>query len=75
MVEDEKPADPRTLAANIWDAHVPENFKLPSLVSFNGKRNLHEHVVANNTQMVIIEVYDSIKCKLMVRTFKEIALR
>lgn len=44
-------------------------------MSFNGKTDTREHIIAINNQMSIVGTYDSLKCKLMVGTFKEVALR
>lgn len=53
---------------------APDDFKLPSLVAFYGKSNLLEHVTAINTQMEMIGVEDSFKCKFMDRKLKETTL-
>ena len=72
---EEDPLNSQSLSKSIWDDQVPENFKPPLLVSFNGKTYPHEHIIAMSHQMAIVRVSDSLKCKLMVRTFKEGALR
>lgn len=71
----EEPLDPQPLSEVIWDDQVPENFKPSSLVSFNGKTDPQQHIIAINNQMVIIGAFDSLKCKLMVRNFLEGDLR
>lgn len=35
--------DPQPLSTKIWDAHVLDNFKSPSLENFDGKSGLQEH--------------------------------
>lgn len=42
---------------------------------FNDKTDLHEHISAINNQMAVVGAYNSLKCKLMVGTFKKVALR
>lgn len=67
--------DSQPLFEAIWDDQVPENFKPPWLVSFDGKIDPHEHIVAINNQMAIIGASGSLKCKLMTSTLKEEAMR
>lgn len=71
----EEPIDSQPLSKVIWDDQVPKNFKPPMLVSFDGKTNPLEHIIVINNQMTIAGTSDSLKCKLMVVTFKEGALR
>lgn len=59
----------------IWDDHVPENFKPPSLVSFYGKTNSQEHIISINNQITIFGTSHYLNCKLMERTFKGVTLR
>lgn len=49
----------------------PENFKPPSLLSFNGKMDPQEHIIDINNQMAIVGALDSLKCKNMVETKEE----
>lgn len=64
-------AYPHPLSAEIWNALVPENFKSPSLTSFDGKGDPVEHVSAFNTRMAVVKAADSLKCKLPTGTFRE----
>lgn len=44
--------DPQPLSVEIWDAPIPENFKLPSLSFFNAKSDPVEYVTTfKNTNM------------------------
>lgn len=72
---EEDPLDSQPLSEAIWNDQVPENFKPPSLVPFNGKTDQQEHIIAINNQMLVVGAFDSLKCKIMARTFKEGALR
>lgn len=56
-------------------AHVYEGFKPPSLSKFYGCSDPYEHVASINTYMAIIEASDSLKCKLVSRTFMGISLQ
>jgi hypothetical protein len=67
--------EPQPLSAEIWGAPVPENFKPPHLSVFDGKSDPMEHVTAFNTRMVVVRAPDSLKCKLLVGTFSDAALR
>ena len=67
--------EPQPLSQVIWDNQVLENFKLLSLTSFDGKTDPLEHIISINNQMAIIGPSDSLKCKLVVGTFKDMALR
>lgn len=67
--------DSQPLSKAIWDDQVQKNFKSLLLVSFNGKTNPWEHIIAINNLMEIVGSYDSLKCKLITGTFKEGALR
>lgn len=67
--------DPQPLAAQIWDAHVRNNFKPPSVMMFNGKSDTQDHIIAINTQMVTIKATDFLKYKLMKEALKEASLR
>jgi len=67
--------DPQLLLAEIWNAPIPENFKPPSLTSFDDKGDSMEHVTVFNTRMAIVRVTDSLKCKLLAETFQDAALR
>lgn len=59
----------------IWDDQVPENFKSTPLPSFDGKSDPQEHIISLNNQMSIVGAFNSLKCKLMMGTFKDVALR
>jgi len=50
--------DPQPLSAKIWNTPVPENFKVPSLSSYDGKGNPVQHVMAFNTRMSVVGVVD-----------------
>lgn len=54
---------------------VPEGFKPPSLAKFDGRSDPCEQVASINTQMVIIGAPTSLKCNLLLGTFREVALR
>ncbi|MCI41422.1 hypothetical protein A2U01_0062655, partial [Trifolium medium] len=66
--------EPQPLAQEIWDALVPENFKVPNLPSFDEKTDPLEHLIAVDTQTAIIGVSEPLKCKLLSGTFKDAAL-
>jgi len=67
--------DRQPLSTEIWNALVPENFKPPSLSSFDGKSDPMEHITPFNTQMALLGVSESLKCKLLSGTLKEAALK
>lgn len=67
--------DSQPLAELIWNDQVPENFKPLPLASFDGKSDPQEHIITINKQMAIMGASYSLKCKLMVGTFKGGALR
>ena len=78
QVEDEpeeEELEPQPLSHEIWEDQVPENFKPPSLTSYDGKTDPQEHIIAINNQMAIVAPSDSLKCKLIAGTFKDVALR
>ena len=66
--------EPHPLSQTIWDDQVPENFKSLSLITYDGKMDPQAHVIAINNQMEIIGPTDSLKCKLMAGTFKDVSL-
>lgn len=66
---------PQNLLDEISNAIVPENFKLSSLVKFEGKSDPRKHIASINTQMVIIGTSDSLNFKILYNTFNEAALR
>lgn len=70
----EEPLDPQPLAESIWEYTMPENLKPPHLPSFDGKIDPQEHIIVVNNQKAIIGASNSPKCKLMVGTFKNVAL-
>lgn len=67
--------DPQPLLDEIWEAFVHEGFKYLSLANFDGRKDPDKHVFSINTQMTIIKVFDSLKCKLLFGTFKNTTLR
>lgn len=71
----EKPLDLQPLAEVVWEVSVPENFKPLPFPSFDCKSVTQEHIIAINNQTTIVGTSDSIKCKRMVRTFKDVVLR
>lgn len=73
--EEEELFDPQSLPEIIGGNQVPENFKPLALSSFDGKSGPQEHIISINTQMAIVGASDSLKCKFMVGTFKDVALR
>lgn len=75
MTEEDDPTGLQILIAEICDALVPTNLKPPYLMSFGGQIDPYEHIISIYTYMYIIGVHDFLKCKLMVRTSKEAALR
>ncbi|MCI53140.1 hypothetical protein A2U01_0074386, partial [Trifolium medium] len=67
-VEEEEEEDvlkSQPLTEELWDAPVPENFKIPSMPSFDGKTDPLEHLMAFGTQMALIGAEEPLKCKLM----------
>jgi len=52
--------DPQPLAVEIWNAPVPEGFKLSSLSSFDGKGDPVEHITSFNTRMTFIGAPNSL---------------
>jgi len=67
--------EPQPLSAEIWGAPVPENIKSSHFSSFDGKSDPMEHVTVFNTRMAVVSTPDSLKCKLLVGTFSDAALR
>ncbi|MCI71381.1 hypothetical protein A2U01_0092644, partial [Trifolium medium] len=61
------------LAQALWDAPVPDNFKIPNLPTFEGKTNPLEHLMAVGTQLAIIGAAEYLKCKLLSGTLKDAA--
>lgn len=53
------------------ESFFPKGFKPLSLVKFDGCIDPYEHVISINTQMAIIEVPDSLKCKLFSGTLRD----
>jgi len=66
--------DSQPLTAEIWNVLVPEDFKLPSLSSFDGKDDPVEHITSFNTRMAANGAPDSLKCKLLAGTFSDATL-
>lgn len=73
--EDNQVMNPLPLSDETWSAPILKNFKLPSLVKFNGKRDSRKHIDAINNQLEKNGTYDSIKFKLLSGTYKEMTLR
>ncbi|MCI33008.1 hypothetical protein A2U01_0054223, partial [Trifolium medium] len=73
--EEEDVLESQPLAEELWDTPVPENFKIPSLPSFDGKTDPLEHLMEVGMQMALIGAEEPLKCKLLSGTFKDIALR
>lgn len=71
-IEETDELDPQPLTDEIWEAPISEGFKPFSLAKFAGCSNPYEHIASINIQMVTIESYDSLKCKLL---FGDAALR
>ncbi|MCH85525.1 hypothetical protein A2U01_0006371, partial [Trifolium medium] len=63
------------LAQALWDAPVPENFKIPNLPTFEGRTDPLEHLMAVGTQLAIIGAAEHLKCKLLSGTLKEAAFQ
>lgn len=74
MVDELEVLNPKTLSNTMWEAPILNNFKLPSLAKFDGHNDPYEHVASINTQMAIIEAHNSLKCKIIYVTFKDITL-
>lgn len=55
--------------------HVPEGFMPPYLSKFYGCSDPYNHVSAINTQLTIIRVLDTLKCKLLSVTFRDATLQ
>lgn len=72
---EEELMDLKPLSEAIFGDQVLENFKPPLLPSFDGKSDPHEHIISINNQMAIVSASDSLKCKFMAGTFKDVALR
>lgn len=72
--DDEELLYPQPLSEMIWDDQVVENFKPPPLPSFDGQSNPQEHIISLNNLMSIVGAFDSLECKLMAGTFKDVAL-
>lgn len=53
--------DSQPLSKAVWDDQVPENIKPPSVVSFDGKTDLQEHITVINNQMAIVGAFNSFK--------------
>ncbi|KAK2436654.1 hypothetical protein QL285_021634 [Trifolium repens] len=73
--EEDEINDSQPLAQTLWDARVPKNFKTPHLPTFDRKTDPSEHLMAVGTQTAIIGAADQLKCKLLLGTLKEAALR
>lgn len=65
-----KTLDFQPISVKIWDALIPKNFKPPSLVTLDKKRDLRELVTANNIHIMIIRASDSLNYKLLSGTNK-----
>lgn len=65
--------DSQPLSKSIWDDRALENFKPPSLVSFNGKIDPREHIISIDNQIEIVGAFDSLKYKNIVDTKEEVA--
>lgn len=57
---------PKPHSYKIWGAPVPEKFKPPSVVKFDGKIDFWEHAAPTNTQMAVIGTSDSLKRMFLV---------
>lgn len=66
---------PYPLSHEIWEGHVLECFKSPSLAKFNGRSDSYEHVAFINTWMAIIGTVDPLKCKFLYKNFMDETLR
>jgi len=75
MLDDLSDPDPQPLSAEIWNALVLENFKPPSLLSLNGKSDPKQHITTFNTRISVVGAAESLNCKLLEGTFKDVALR
>jgi hypothetical protein len=64
-------SEPQPLSTEIWNAPVPDVFKLPSLSSFDGKGDPVEQITSFNTRMAVIMAPDSLKCKLLAGTLSD----
>ncbi|GAU44770.1 hypothetical protein TSUD_138820 [Trifolium subterraneum] len=63
------------LRQSLWDSKVPDNFKSPHLPTFDGKTDPVEHLMAVGTQTAIIGAPEHLRCKLLLGTLKDAALR
>lgn len=67
--------DPYHLSDEIWEAPIPEGFKHSSLENFDACSDADKYVSSFiKVQMAIIRAHDSLKCKLLSRTFRDAAL-
>lgn len=66
--------DPQFLFAEIWDARVPYNISLSSLVMLVMKSESLDNITDINTHMAIIVMTNSLKCNLIFEMLKEAAL-
>lgn len=63
--------DPRPISNDIWEAHVPEGFKPPSLVKFDRGSDPYKYAAFINIQIANIGFIDFMKCKLLSSTFRD----
>jgi hypothetical protein len=47
--EEDEITDSQPLSKTIWDAEVPDNFKTPHLLTFDGNFDSSEHLMAVGT--------------------------
>ncbi|GAU43838.1 hypothetical protein TSUD_371170 [Trifolium subterraneum] len=73
--DDESLIESQPLRQALWDSKVPDNFKSPHLLTFDGKTDPLEHLMVVGTQTAIIGAPEHLGCKLLSGTFKDAALR
>jgi TolA-binding protein len=66
--------DPQPHSTEIWSVPVLDNFKVPSLTSYDGKGKPVEHVTTFNIRMAVVGAADSLKCKLLAGTLRKATL-
>lgn len=72
---EDEPLEAQPVSQEILEDAVPEKFQAPSFATYDEKTDPHEHIITINNQMAVLGPTESLKCKFMGRTIKDVALR